>query len=479
MKKIFIFALLSIFCTKNAYANILFSEIAWMGSVNSSADEWIEIYNNSESQISIDGYTIESQSKKLLINLSGTIGSKEYFIIERTDDASEPTVKADLISSFGTGLNNSGDTIYLKNEAGQNIDSLLFISGWPAGDNTTKQTMQKLNSSWVTMDKSPKSAPINGTSFVESKKEAEVKVEEEVKDNIKSPTVSSGGAKSEPKIILSRFSVSLVGDQLANVPVELLIDNREENGLPVYPGGVYKINFGDGFEEKYKVGDRVFHAYEYPGIYRITVRYFTNEWSVLPGKQFNLNISVTEPTLVLDTSRAPIIIVKNKTEKDIDLGQFYLLSGSGKKFIFPKDSIVFAGKDLWLSPNITKFTNQETEDLKILSENSNTVIGQTFIASSANNVSSSSLSVKNTNNTSSKKSKVNLQEENIEPPFAVQSFDVSKDSNVLDDKNKNPNKTVVLILFGSLALISALVFFRIRQFEDSEKDEEDFILLDE
>lgn len=221
MKKIFIFVLFAIFYTQSVYANVLFSEIAWMGSLNSSADEWIEIYNSGDSVVSVDGYIIESQSKKLLINLSGTIGPKEYFIIERTDDASEPTVKADLISSFGTGLNNSGDTIYLKNEAGQNIDSLLFVSGWPAGDNVTKQTMQILNGNWVTMDKSPKSAPTNGISFVENRKEIQTNVEPENKETVKNTTTSSGGAKPEPKIILSRFNISLIGDQLANVPVEL------------------------------------------------------------------------------------------------------------------------------------------------------------------------------------------------------------------------------------------------------------------
>lgn len=463
MKKILILICFILAClTQKAQAAVLFSEIAWMGSPVSSADEWVELFNSGNENINLDGFVIESQSKKISISLSGQISSGGYFIIERTDDASEPTVGADLIASFGTGLNNSGDNIYLKDGSGQIIDSLLFSAGWPAGDNTTKDTMQKLSGAWVTMTKSPKSAPYGGTTNSDKDQVGELK------EDIKSTNQTNSGSKPEPKINLSRFDISILGEQLAKVPLQIVIDNRDQAGVP-FNYGIYKINFGDGFESIYKTNESVIHTYEYNGFYKITVRQYASEWSVVPIKENSLSISITDPQISIDTSRAPIVVIKNNSNKDIDLGQFILSSGS-KAFRLPKDSIIFANKELWLSPNLTGFTNDDFKSLSLNSISGDVIYQNIFEpkkyfvvtnqqtkTAASKNISQNVLGLLDLENVLSE----NLTLANVNNSDLV--------------KKQKPSTIWAWFLFGVLLIGGSMLFLKIRKSEISASEEFSFL----
>jgi len=138
---------------------IIFSEIAWMGSPPQNGEslssagnnEWIEIKNNSGGDFNLTGYQILDESGNFKITLNGgKLSSGALYLLERTDDNSVPGVTADKIYS-GT-LSNSG--MYLK-FFGSNcvlLDEVLASEGWPAGDNATKHTMSRnpYNLSWYT-----------------------------------------------------------------------------------------------------------------------------------------------------------------------------------------------------------------------------------------------------------------------------------------------------------------------------------------
>ncbi len=133
--------------------SILINEIAWAGTDNSAYDEWIELFNNTENGIDLDGWVLFSETDNgPYINLSGTLGSGEYYLIERTDDTSVPDVEADYIGSFGNGLSNSGERLVLvqaTSTATTTIDSTPE-GAWPAGD-TDKYTMERYDTeNWYT-----------------------------------------------------------------------------------------------------------------------------------------------------------------------------------------------------------------------------------------------------------------------------------------------------------------------------------------
>jgi len=150
IKKTFVLIFFLFFCflkPLNAIAiqslGVIINEIAWMGTEKSYNDEWLELYNNSSLEADLKGWKIKSANSKFSIELVGKIAPKGFFILERTDDQSLSEVSADLI--YKGALSNSGEHIELLNNENQLIDEVNCENGWFAGNNETKQTMERKN----------------------------------------------------------------------------------------------------------------------------------------------------------------------------------------------------------------------------------------------------------------------------------------------------------------------------------------------
>ncbi|MDD2807299.1 MAG: lamin tail domain-containing protein [Patescibacteria group bacterium] len=150
MKKIIMLALLLLPTVAWAEApTVVINEIAWMGTQNSSNDEWLDLYNATENDIDLAGWKLEAADGTPSIELSGLIPAHGYFLLERTDDDTVPQITADQI--YSGSLSNSGEWLKLLDQNGKIIDQLKASDGWPGGDNVTKQTLVRVdNSNWQT-----------------------------------------------------------------------------------------------------------------------------------------------------------------------------------------------------------------------------------------------------------------------------------------------------------------------------------------
>ena len=129
--------------------NIIINEIAWMGTANSAANEWMELYNATQNPINLSGWTLISADRKLTIKLKGIIGTKGFYLLERTDNSSVPEVTADVI--YKGDLSNAGKHLQLYDANKNLVDDADFSGGWTAGNNTSKQTAEKaINKTWQT-----------------------------------------------------------------------------------------------------------------------------------------------------------------------------------------------------------------------------------------------------------------------------------------------------------------------------------------
>lgn len=144
LKLIFLIIFFLVFPLLPSYARaaVFINEIAWMGSVNSANDEWLELFNDGQSTVSLDGWVLKSADEKLKINLKGAISDLGFFLLERTDDNTAPNITADFI--YKGSLSNSGETLVLIDNSGAVVDQVDCQGGWPAGDNKTKQTMERI-----------------------------------------------------------------------------------------------------------------------------------------------------------------------------------------------------------------------------------------------------------------------------------------------------------------------------------------------
>ena len=129
-------------------SSVIINEIAWMGTNVSANDEWIELYNTTNEDINLDGWVLKAEDGVPEINLTGQISAQSFYLLERTDDNTVPEIPADLI--YKGALSNDGEDLKLFDNSGNLIDEVICSAGWFAGDNETKQTMERIDSGWQT-----------------------------------------------------------------------------------------------------------------------------------------------------------------------------------------------------------------------------------------------------------------------------------------------------------------------------------------
>jgi hypothetical protein len=122
---------------------VVVSEIAWMGTTVSYADEWIELYNNTGSPIDLTGWTLAAADGTPTISLSGSIPAGGYFLLERTDDTTVPGVAYDV--KYTGDLGNGGEDLVLRDAGSGIVDRVDCSAGWYAGHNDAKVPMVRVD----------------------------------------------------------------------------------------------------------------------------------------------------------------------------------------------------------------------------------------------------------------------------------------------------------------------------------------------
>jgi hypothetical protein len=141
---------------------VVINEIGWSGTLASTADEWIELRNNSSTALDLTGWTLtwgreedpwvirftdteESNSKEVR---SSVLASRGFYLLERSDDEVIRDIRADLI--YSGSLRNTGEIIVLRNSDGDIIDTANSEGGeWPAGSTSQNEisyaSMERIN----------------------------------------------------------------------------------------------------------------------------------------------------------------------------------------------------------------------------------------------------------------------------------------------------------------------------------------------
>lgn len=123
--------------------DVIINEVAWAGSADASTDEWIELYNNTAQEIDLANWVIEDDGNPLKI-AAGKIPANGYFLIEKKEKAVDG-IAADVLMPLS--LANSGDSLVLKDDQGNTIDTVNSGGGaWFAGDSAAKSTMERIDS---------------------------------------------------------------------------------------------------------------------------------------------------------------------------------------------------------------------------------------------------------------------------------------------------------------------------------------------
>lgn len=118
-----------------ATGKVVINELMWDGT------EYIELFNISDDEISLSGWTLTRQQKdgaeKIIVTFTDEdrIAANDYFLIERKEEAT--AIEANKVAS-GLVLVNTGELVRLKDEAGTVIDAANRTDTWLAGKDTVE-----------------------------------------------------------------------------------------------------------------------------------------------------------------------------------------------------------------------------------------------------------------------------------------------------------------------------------------------------
>lgn len=354
----------------NAAGAVLINEIAWMGTAANSADEWIELYNTTASPIDFSGWGLyEAGGSTLILNLSGTVPANGYYLIERTDDNSVLDIAADVFGPFaGSGLNNSGEYLVLKNSSGTVIDSVDALVGWPAGDSVTKASMErKSDGSWKTND----GVTVNGKDAQGNFIKGTPKV---TNSGVSSTAITTPPATSSSSNQSASSDGSGFGTNASSAPVLKAVAGVDvviEAGKPISFSGLasqgattYKWYLGDGSA---KNGAEITHIYQYPGTYLVTLEVASGQetdWDQIKVNIFGGKVVINELFLPLSSSSAQWLEIFNPNTYGIDLAGWILETG-GSGFVFPPFVVVTPRGFLVLSQETTGLDLYQNKSVKL------------------------------------------------------------------------------------------------------------------
>ncbi len=157
---------------------IAINEIAWMGTIADTSDEWIELKNNTGhtidlSQWALEGVILNNDGKKELLikKLYGVIKPREYIVLERTNDSPIADIATHQI--YTGALINSGDQLTLS-YASTTLDRTPD-GAWVAGDKSTstRKTMERYSSKELGINASNWATWGSNVDFIKNGKDAE------------------------------------------------------------------------------------------------------------------------------------------------------------------------------------------------------------------------------------------------------------------------------------------------------------------
>ena len=327
------------------HAAVVINEIAWMGTTVSANDEWVELYNNGATSVSVDGWRL-TDGLNLNIELVGSIASGQYAVLERTDDASAPgasfLIYAGALSNIGATLSlyRSNDSLEDRVVGGENWDGV-------GGDNVTKETAQHTNSGWLTANATPGASNSTVATF-DGEADTEDEDEKEEIENVDTDTSSVSTLHLIPRTLQS--SIDAPGRTYVNHETQM---NAHSFGLAdsIVQSLLHTWNFGD---TTLGTGENVTHRFEYPGEYVVTLHSQYGDYEAYIRK----TITVLPVSFSMTTNTSGDVQVHNDARYEIDISGYKVVAGGA--VTFPPRTILLPNATITIPKERLQYAKNET-----------------------------------------------------------------------------------------------------------------------
>ncbi len=347
---------------------IIFYEIAWMGTEKSPRHEWIELKNNTAEEINLEGWTLKARDGSPRISLSNTIAAHGYFLLERTSEETLPHLFADQI--YTGALGNSGEKLELYDRENEIIDVVDCSNGWLNGDNETKQTMEKSSDGqWQTSAISGGTPKEENSAGQQKKRENPNQLKQKEAEPENPPIFSSEEKNTSinrpPQAQAGPDLIALVGQ---NISFDASNSYDPENELLNF-----FWSFGDGASQE---GERVNHIYHYPGQYLASL--FASD-GILSDTDI-ISINVYQDSIIINEAMPnpkgsddrEWLELFNQSENIANLSGWTIddREEGSSPFVFPENTFLGPQQFLVLKKETTKLSfNNEQDQIRLFYPN--------------------------------------------------------------------------------------------------------------
>ena len=348
-----IFFIFPSFC----FSQIIFSEIMFDADGTDAGYEWVEIKNTKSYGLDFEGYkfcegtsTISCRSFSESENPDFEIGANSFAII--TDDREKFLEKNSfeglVLQASSFTLNNTGETIQIKNTEGNLEDSLKYN---PESGGKDGNTLSVFENVWKN------SSPTPGLENIEKIISSSSSAQTNIKINTSYIETSSDQYLGKKKI---KAEIDEIGVLVAGAKAKISGRAYGLSGIEI-SGVDFFWNFGDG---KKDYGSEVFHEFSFAGEYVVSLTVRSGNFT---GSD-KIKIKVLNPSLeisdVKQTQRdvRGYIKLKNNSNDILNIGG-WIIFVDGEEFEIPEDTFIDKNSEIFF-PNRTTDLWPQNNSLK-------------------------------------------------------------------------------------------------------------------
>lgn len=333
-----------------AKASVIINEVMYNPEGADSGREWVELYNDGESEIAIVGgsgkgsWRIVDSSNHTITDPQGGVGRGTLtipaggYLVLMSDPS---TVMSEYSGDYSVAkasvvLNNTGATVSLVDGDGKTVDSVTYAASQGASDNGN--SLQLASGAWLQAKPTPGAANAS----------------EEYVPPVEESSTTSGSSSSRSKTFgyveppvpgifadAGEDRTVIVGAATKFVATAYDRDRRIVNYAK------FSWNFGDGTTAE---GPEVMHHFSYPGRYLVDLVITNTDIQ----SRSHVIITAEPATVALTSLPNGGVSIQNKSGRDLDLS-FWQVKAGESAFTLPERSVALKDAAINISATVLGF----------------------------------------------------------------------------------------------------------------------------
>ena len=382
MKKLLILTtgILLFFTTAHlVWASLEVTEIMYAPDTADAEHEWIEVYNNGDSELDLSSWSVGDYDTKwhyhgIESDSLAILGPGSYAIIGQTSTSKftefisnfkdEWANESPLFFRASFSLGNNSGRIGLSPDGSAILSDISYTSDLGAKDDGN--SLQKINNIWTPALPTPGKANQANNNSTNSSSDTSANT------NTSSGFSSSNSTTKSKEPEIPKITTSIIVKKIVFAGLPFLIDSKTIGlNKEILTGGKYFWNFGDGMSRGEKQSQPFLYTYQYPGEYVLTLdyyQYYNYYGNPNPDASNRVTIRVVPSEISISdigVGSDPYIELENKSSYEIDLSNWVFKNGT-KLFTIPKGTILLQGKKIKFSPKITNFNSADLTSISLL-----------------------------------------------------------------------------------------------------------------